>query len=74
MESLHTSESSVDDLDSNSDESPALDTDVSLLAACSDVIIVCHIDIKDKLFALSLKVSLLDSVLHARLRERELII
>ena len=64
-----TPESPVDDLDSNSDEPPTLGADVCLLTACPNVIIVRHIDIKDKLFALSLEVSLLDSVLHARLRE-----
>ena len=64
-----TPESPVDDLDSDSDEPPTLGADVCLLTACPNVIVVCHIDIKDKLFALSLEISLLDSVLHARLRE-----
>ena len=64
-----TSKSSVDDLDSDSDEPPALGADVCLLTARPNVIVVCHIDIKDKLFTPSLEVSLLDSIFHARLGE-----
>ncbi len=66
-----TPESSVDDLDGNSDELPTLGTDIRLLTARTNVIIVCHVDIKDKLFPSSLEVGLLYSVLHARLRESE---
>ena len=71
---IFTSKSSVDDLDSDSDEPPALGADVCLLTARPNVIVVRHIDIKDKLFTPSLEVSLLDSIFHARLgeeRERE---
>ena len=59
---LFTSESSVHHFDSDGDKLPALVTYVGLLAASPDVIIVCHVNVKDKLLPSRLKVSLLYSV------------
>ena len=66
-----TSESPVNDLDGNSDKLPALCANVSLLTACSDVVVVSHVNVKDQLLASRLEVSLLDPVLHARLTGKE---
>lgn len=40
----------VHDLDRHCDECPALVTNLCLLTARSDVVVICHINIKDQLF------------------------
>ena len=63
-----TSKSSVNHPYGNGDKLPTLDANVCLLTTCSDVIVVRHVNVKDKLFAFCLEVSLLDPVLHTWLK------
>ena len=68
---FHTSESPVQDPDCYGHELPALEANLRLLAACSDVIVVRHVDVKYQFFLESLEAGLLDPVAHAWLEGRE---
>ena len=50
LESKIISQSYIDYLDSHCDELPALNTDICLIAACSNIIVICQIDIKAQFF------------------------
>lgn len=40
----------VDDFDGHGNKRPAFVADVRFVAACSDLVIICQVDIEDKLF------------------------
>lgn len=40
----------VDDFDGHGDERPAFVADVRLIATCSDLVVICQVDIENKLF------------------------
>lgn len=68
-----TPEGTVNDAHGYGDEPPAEETDVGLLAARSDIVVVRHVNIKHQLFLHRLEVGLLHSVLHGGLKEVRLI-
>ena len=64
---IPTSQSSVNDDNSDGDKLPAALADIGLLAASPDIIVVCHVYVKHQFLLAGSEAGLLHTVFHARL-------